>query len=82
MRNIAHCFYEKTAAITKNKYGKGTVYYIGSALEEEMMDALYAEVFKATDVTTIRSSENVEAVTRTGEDGVDIFIRCKPFDGL
>ncbi|MFP3338811.1 hypothetical protein R0J91_12570, partial [Micrococcus sp. SIMBA_131] len=49
------------------------VYYIGSALEEEIMDALYAEVFKETDVTTIRSSENVEAVTRTGEDGA-IFL--------
>ena len=47
------CFYEKTAAITKNQYGKGTVYYIGSALEEEMMDALYAEVFQDNDVTTI-----------------------------
>ncbi len=62
------CFYEKTAAITKNTYGKGTVYYIGSALQEEIMDALYAEVFQETDVTTIASSENVEAVTRTGQD--------------
>ena len=67
------CFYEKTAAITKNQYGKGTVYYIGSALEEEMMDALYSEVFKDNDVNMMDSSEKVEAVTRTGLNG-SIFL--------
>ena len=37
------------------------------------MDALYAEVFQDNDVRTLDSSENVEAVTRTGLDG-SIFL--------
>lgn len=63
------CFYEKTAAVTKNAYGKGTVYYIGSAVDNTMMDALYEEIFKDADVTVMKSDDAVEAVKRQGEDG-------------
>ncbi|MTH55603.1 cellulase family glycosylhydrolase [Bacillus mangrovi] len=59
-----NCFYEGTAAVTKNQYGKGTVYYIGTALEEELLTALYKEIFAEAGIETVETEEGVEAVRR------------------
>ncbi|WP_347548717.1 hypothetical protein ABFG93_14405 [Pseudalkalibacillus hwajinpoensis] len=52
-----------------NQFGKGNFYYIGSALDNELMDALYLDIFKEKGVGIMASSgDNIEAVTRTGAD--------------
>ncbi|MFC0187044.1 beta-galactosidase [Fictibacillus aquaticus] len=58
------CFYTGTAAITKNSYGKGTVYYVGSALEPEMMTALYKEIFAEIGVAAHETPLEVEMLQR------------------
>ncbi|MBS2970925.1 beta-galactosidase [Metabacillus sp. KIGAM252] len=58
------CFYKGTAAVTKNKYGKGTVYYIGTALEETMLTALYKEIFQEAGAEVIETEKEVEVVRR------------------
>ncbi|KZZ83775.1 beta-galactosidase [Bacillus sp. SJS] len=58
------CFYKGTAAVTKNKYGKGTVYYIGTALEETMLTALYKEIFQEAGAEIIETQNGVEVVRR------------------
>ncbi|MRX71151.1 cellulase family glycosylhydrolase [Bacillus lacus] len=68
------CFYEGTAAITKNSFGKGTVYYIGSALNEELLDSLYQEIFKEASVETVSTPDSVEIVKRTGKKGVYLSV--------
>ncbi|WP_449290214.1 beta-galactosidase [Paenibacillus gansuensis] len=62
-------FYDGTAAITRNRTGKGTVYYIGSAVEAGMLEKLYAEIFAEAGASTLPSPEGVEIVRRTGKDG-------------
>ena len=38
-------FYKGTPAITKNKYGKGEAYHIGTLLEEEGFEKLFIDLF-------------------------------------
>ncbi|MGD6816466.1 beta-galactosidase [Metabacillus sp. 113a] len=58
------CFYEGTAAVTRNHFGKGTVYYIGTALEDSMLTALYKDIFRHAGTETIETAEGVEVVRR------------------
>ncbi|MGG1573017.1 beta-galactosidase [Fictibacillus sp. NRS-1165] len=62
-------FYEGTPAITKNKYGKGQVYYIGTAVEDFYLVRLYRDIFAEAGVSTIELPDDVEMVIRTGEAG-------------
>ncbi|MEC0665549.1 beta-galactosidase [Priestia flexa] len=58
------CFHEGTAAITKNSFGKGTVYYIGTALEDAMLDGLYDDILAEAQVDTFKTNGEVEVVKR------------------
>ncbi|UZJ79233.1 beta-galactosidase [Fictibacillus sp. KU28468] len=62
-------FYEGTPAITKNKYGKGNVYYIGTAVEDYFLVRLYRDIFAQAGVQTIELPDDVEMVIRDGEAG-------------
>ncbi|EIT83898.1 beta-galactosidase [Fictibacillus macauensis ZFHKF-1] len=62
-------FYEGTPAITKNKYGKGFVYYIGTAVEDYYLARLYRDVFRESNVKTYDMPEDVEIIIRKKENG-------------
>lgn len=57
-------WFQDKAAVTRNKYGKGTVYYVGCGLSAEMMNQLYTSVFTDTEVSFMESAKNVEIVKR------------------
>ncbi|AZB40967.1 beta-galactosidase [Bacillus sp. FJAT-42376] len=58
------CFYKGTAAVTKNRFGKGTVYYIGTALEEHMLTALYKDIFEEAGADFMETERGTEVVIR------------------
>ncbi len=60
-------FYEKTPAITKNSYGKGEVYYVGSSPENSLLDQLYKEILNDVGISTIESPKGVELIKKIGE---------------
>ncbi|WP_026688889.1 beta-galactosidase [Alteribacter aurantiacus] len=65
-------FYSGQAAITRNRTGKGSVYYIGSAVEPEILRPLYKEVLGEVGVTMVETPENVEVLFR-GESGSEFM---------
>lgn len=58
-------FYKSTPAITENKYGKGTVWYVGTEPTEELMSDLMEYITKETGLERLGSApEGVEMMTR------------------
>ncbi|WP_240482377.1 beta-galactosidase [Fictibacillus enclensis] len=62
-------YYEGEPAITRNRYGKGVVYYIGTAVEEYFLMRLYKDIFKEAGVGMLELPDDVEMVVRTGKGG-------------
>lgn len=60
-------FYKQYAAVTKNAYGEGEVYYIGCAPEEKVIHNIVGMLLDATQITGIESPEGVEVVERMNE---------------
>ena len=58
--------YAGKAALTKNTYGKGTVYYVGCQLDYDTLKDVIREINKCHDVTTYDIPENVERVEKGG----------------
>ncbi|WP_027408503.1 beta-galactosidase [Anoxybacteroides tepidamans] len=52
------------AAVTKNKYGKGTVYYIGCGIANAALRDIASEVLAAGGIWHIQSDEGVEVYKR------------------
>ncbi|MDO5520100.1 MAG: beta-galactosidase [bacterium] len=68
-------FYQEFAAVTKNKYYDGEVYYIGCAPEEEVVGTIIEEIIKEVSLTGIHSPDGVEVVERmNGEEKVRILM--------
>lgn len=68
-------FYKGTAAITKNKFGDGTCYYIGTEPSYELLEALTRVIAKDCGLSTLGSSEeNVEIMARTSKDTTWTFV--------
>ncbi|WP_093054396.1 beta-galactosidase [Salipaludibacillus aurantiacus] len=61
-------WFQDRAAVTKNKYGEGTVYYVGAGIESPMLQKLYASIFEETNLTYTETAENVELVRRESEE--------------
>ncbi|SDO38152.1 beta-galactosidase [Alkalicoccus daliensis] len=57
-------WFEDKAAVTKNSFGKGTVYYIGCGLERGLLLPLYEEIFQNAGLETTRLRNKVELVQR------------------
>lgn len=63
-------FYGGTPAITKNQYGAGTAYYIGTIGERALYRTLLLEIFREQDVKALEMlPQGVEVTTRSGEGG-------------
>ncbi|MDE7325148.1 MAG: beta-galactosidase [Lachnospiraceae bacterium] len=62
-------FYKGSAAITENKYGSGTAYYIGTVGEQEMYVHLLEKILQECGIAYIEGlPDHVEITTRTGKD--------------
>ncbi len=67
-------YYDGTPAITKNSYGKGCVYYIGTVGEKAMYRDLLLEIFRALGIAVQEQlPRGVEITTRSGEGGTYRF---------
>lgn len=55
------------AAVTRNTFGHGTVYYIGGGISAIMLDELAYSIVKAQEIWHIESDKGVEVVREAGE---------------
>ncbi|ANB59814.1 beta-galactosidase [Anoxybacteroides amylolyticum] len=62
------------AAVTKNTYEKGTVYYVGCGAEEDVLQAIAKDVVLANDIWHIPSEEGVEVYKRGEGDDSCLFV--------
>ena len=68
-------FYKGSPAVTVNRYGKGTAYYVGTVGERRMYEKLAEDILGKTGVAYIADlPENVEVTTRTGNGVTAQFI--------
>ncbi len=67
-------FYQGTPCVTKNEYGAGNAYYIGTEPEEELMGHLMEDVFAKAQIDTLGSSDaGVELMIREKENQKWLF---------
>ncbi len=57
-------FFNDLSAITLNNYENGKVYYIGSGVDNTIMDALCEKIINDSNIEKIESEEGLEIVTR------------------
>ena len=68
-------FYASSPAVTKNNFGKGTVFYIGTQLEQNGLKKVLDQVTTASGVKPIIDTETkLEIVCRSAEDKDYYFI--------
>ena len=60
-------FYTEYAAVTRNRCGAGTVYYLGCSLDRDTTAGLMKTILADCGIETLPSPEGVEIVTRGGE---------------
>jgi beta-galactosidase len=65
--NDKNKFYNGQAAITLNKYQKGSVYYVGASLEPAMFVKFFMKVAKRANIKTKFRGRNVEIIKRNGK---------------
>jgi beta-galactosidase len=65
-------------AVTEHRHGEGTVWYIGTRLDQDATNLLVRNVLKATGISPaipmVTAPAGVEATRRTGEDGSYLFV--------
>lgn len=52
------------SAVTKNRFGKGQVYYIGGGMSEDVLDSITVSIVKEHHLWHIESDEGVEVCVR------------------
>lgn len=68
-------FYANTPVITKNSFGKGSAYYVGTRSNDEFYAAFLEDVFKEARVRSVLTTpEGVEASVRRNEKGEVLFL--------
>lgn len=68
-------FYGNTPAITKNTYGKGTVWYVGTQVEEDGLTHLLNQVIEGTEAKPICShGEGLEITKRDTDEASFYFV--------
>ncbi|MFD2923071.1 beta-galactosidase [Halobacillus naozhouensis] len=66
--------YGQYAAVTRNSYGKGKVYYIGGGLGEQSMDAIAKEIVGDNGISIVASENDVEVYRRHTEEESFTFV--------
>lgn len=75
--NYESDFYKGTPAITKNKYNKGTSYYLGARTKSDFLEVFYDDIVKDLDLDEIKdfeASEGVSIQTRENDENKYYFI--------
>lgn len=68
-------YYKGRAAITRNNYGNGTAYYIGTVCEKALYNKLVKDILTDTGIEFIDGiPDNVEITTRTDKNVIARFI--------
>lgn len=67
-------FYRGFSAITRNSFGKGRVYYMGTTPEEKVLKEIAAEAMAFAGTEPLESPEGVEIVERSSEERTVKFI--------
>jgi beta-galactosidase len=67
-------FYSDKACITKNKFGKGNVYYIGAGVDEDILSEIFKEIIQKYDIDHIDSPRELEVYIRYYKDKKWLFI--------
>ncbi|TCS77766.1 beta-galactosidase [Tepidibacillus fermentans] len=67
-------FYQEMAAVTRNKYKKGMVYYIGGGLETTALQEIAKEIIDRHDIWHIESEKGVEVYKRISKGMTYLFI--------
>lgn len=68
-------FYRGTPVITKNQFGEGTAWYIGTRSDRKFYHKLLTDIFRETGVESVmQTPDGVEAAERDNENGKFIFL--------
>jgi len=67
-------FYNGVPAITKNQFGAGVAYYVGTIGERALYRTMLIGIFRENDIPHILLPQGVEAVTRAGDGGTYQFL--------
>ncbi|RWZ59027.1 beta-galactosidase [Halobacillus fulvus] len=67
-------FYGDYAAVTKNEFGNGRVYYIGGGLNDSALEKVAEEVLDYHKIETIESDEDVEVYRRLVDGETYLFV--------
>lgn len=74
LATYANEFYQGTAAITENKYGKGTAWYVGTRLGYDGLTQVFNHIVLESNVKTLVSdSDGLEITKRITKDGKELF---------
>lgn len=74
-------FYRQYAAITKNNYGKGCVYYLGTTPDADTLTGIISDIIDAVKIEKTASPDGVEIVKRgTDDNQIKMIINHNAFD--
>lgn len=72
-------FYRSYAAITRNLYGQGTAYYLGTTPDQAILDQVLHQAMTEADLERLDLPEGVESVVRgEGDNQVRILLNHNP----
>ena len=74
-------FYNELSAITLNKYKNGEAYYIGTGVDNNIMDLIAKKIIVEADIEAIESPKGVEVVKRKVNDEEHYFIMNHTAEG-
>ncbi|MBS4956797.1 beta-galactosidase [Clostridium sp.] len=80
-------FFNELSAITLNKYGDGEVYYIGTGVDNNIMNIIAKKILSESNIEVIESEEGIEVVKRKVNNEEYYFIMnhtalTKEFNGI
>ena len=75
LAEYAHEFYAGTPAITRNRFGEGETWYVGTTMGDALADRFVAELCNAADILPLLSTPHgVEAVHRVKDGRTWLFL--------
>lgn len=80
-------FYNELSAITLNKYGDGEAYYIGTGVDNNIMNIIAKKILSEANIEVIESEDGIEVVKRKVNNEEYYFIMnhtalTKEFNGI
>ena len=80
-------FYKEFSAVTLNKYEKGEAYYIGTGIDNNVMDMIAKKILKEANIEVVESESGIEVVKRVVDEEEYYFVmnhtdKSKEFNGI